>query len=79
MDLELVRRLMVKWAVDEGTKTTFPPEARFVTGDHKKDGMLHHFQVASGLEVELTEDFANVEECKIVDEKKFMLFVLRWS
>ncbi len=79
MDLELVRQLMVSWAVKEGVKTTCAPEARFVTGNYKSDTMLHHFEVASGLEIELTDDFANVEEYKIVDKEKFMMFMLRWS
>lgn len=79
MDLELVKHLMFKWGVKEGIKTTCAPEARFVTGNQKSDGMLHHFQVASGLEVELTENFTDIQECKVVDEKKFMMFLLRWQ
>ncbi len=71
---------MFKWGVKEGFKITqCPPEAKVLTGNQKSDGMLHHFQVASGLEVELTENFTNIQECKVVDEQKFVMFLLRWS
>ena len=71
---------MWEWAVEEGFKITqCPPEAKVLTGSYKSDGQMHYFQVASGLELELTEDFKDIVTCKIVDEKKFMLFVLRWS
>jgi hypothetical protein len=79
MDLELVKHLMCEWAAKEGVKTACPPEAKFRTGNRKSDGMLHNFQVASGLEVELTENFTDIQECKVVDEKKFMIFLLRWQ
>ena len=80
MDLEFIKTLMWKWAVEEGFKITHcPPEAKVVTGSYKSDGQMHYFQVASGLELELTKDLKDIVTCKIVDEEKFMLFVLKWS
>jgi hypothetical protein len=80
MDLELVKNLMWKWALVEGFKITHcPPEAKVVTGSYKSDGQMHSFQVASGLELELTKDLKDIVTCKIVDEEKYMMFVLKWS
>ena len=80
MDLELIKTIMWKWAVEEGFKITHcPPEAKVLTGSYKSDGQMHYFQVASGLELELTKDFKDIVKCKIVDEQKYMMFVLRWS
>ena len=80
MNSEFIKNLMWKWAVEEGFKITqCPPEAKVVTGSYKSDGQMHYFQVASGLELELTKDFKDIVTCKIVDEEKLMLFVLRWS
>lgn len=80
MDSEFIKKLMWKWAVEEGFKIIHcPPEAKFLTGSYKLDGQMHYFQFVSGLELELTKDLKDIVTCKIVDEEKFMLFVLRWA
>ena len=80
MDLEFIKTLMWKWAVEEGFKIAYcPPDAKFLTGSYKSDGQMHYFQDASGLELELTKDLKDIVTCNVVDEEKFMLFVLRWS
>ena len=55
-----------------------PPEARFITGNPKYDAQLHHVLVEYGVEVKLDRDH-NMEDYRVVDEKKFIMFLLRWS
>ena len=55
-----------------------PPEARFITGNPKYDAQLHHVLVEYGVEVKLNRDH-NMEDYRVVDEKKFMMFLLKWS
>lgn len=55
-----------------------PPEALIITGNPKYDAQLHHVLVEFGVEVQLDRD-NNMENYRIVDEKKFMMFLLRWA
>lgn len=54
-----------------------PPEARVVTGNPKYDAQLHYVLVEFGVEVKLDKNHAMEDYC-IVDEQKFLWFVLRW-
>lgn len=59
-----------------------PPEAKVVTGRPYQDAFLHHMLVKNGLELILNQTpkgywvFVNH---KVIDEQKYMMFVLRWS
>lgn len=62
---------------------SYPPgEARVVTGIFNTDAMLHAMLVEHGVEMSLAQNptgqwkFANYQ---VVDEQKFMMFVLRWT
>lgn len=55
-----------------------PPEARVITGNPKYDAQIHYVLTEFGVEVELDRDHA-MEGYRVVDEKKFMMFLLRWS
>jgi hypothetical protein len=55
-----------------------PPEARVITGNPKYDAQLHHVLVEYGVEVKLDPD-DRMEDYRVVDEQKFMMFLLRWS
>jgi hypothetical protein len=55
-----------------------PPEARVITGNPKYDAQLHYVLVEFGVEVKLDLD-NNMEDYRVVDEKKFTMFLLRWS
>lgn len=80
MDGQLLRKIMWNWgAVNGSIRTYCPPEAKIVTGRSKDDALLHYFQLESGTEITLTQDFKNVEQCVIVDPEKFMMFALKWS
>lgn len=61
-----------------GRPWTPPPEARVVTGNPKWDAQLHHAIVEYGVEVELGKH-RGVVDYRVVDEKKFTMFLLRWA
>lgn len=57
-------------------------DARVVTGIYNTDAMMHAMLVEYGVEMRLAQTptgrwvFVNYQ---VIDEKKFMMFVLRWS
>ena len=55
------------------------PEARFVTGNPRYDAQLHRVAVEYGIELDVNPRFTSIEGYRVIDEKKFMMFVLRWS
>jgi hypothetical protein len=59
--------------------TTITPEARFITGNPKHDSQLHRILIEYGIELDVNPRFHSVEAYRVVDEKKFMWFLLRWS
>ncbi len=54
-----------------------PPEARVITGNPRYDAQLHYMLVEFGVEVEL--DRYGMKDYRVVDEQKFMMFLLRWA
>ena len=58
---------------------TLTPEARFVTGNAPLDARIHRILVEYGIELDLNHKLHSIEDYRIVDEKKFMWFLLRWS
>ena len=80
IDSTILKDIMWKWACEVGYKINHcSPDVKFVTGNQKTDAQLHSFQIESGTEITLTKDFKDVEKYSIIDERKFMWFVLRWS
>ena len=57
---------------------TPPPEARVITGKPVHDAQLHYVLVEYGVEVELGRNLGIVDY-HIVDEQKFLMFLLRQS
>ena len=55
-----------------------PPEALVVTGNPKYDAQLHHVLVEYGVEVKLDKDY-NMKDYRVVDEQKFVMFLLKWT
>ena len=59
--------------------------ARVITGLARNDLFFHHMLVEHGVEMVLKEDIAGprkqwrLTDYTIVDEKKYMMFVLKWS
>lgn len=55
------------------------PEARYITGNPKYDAQLHRILVEYGIEVDVNPRHHILEDYRVVDEKKFVMFLLRWS
>ncbi len=55
-----------------------PPEAKVVTGNPVYDAQLHHVLIEYGVEVEVGKDHDMIDY-RVVDEGKFMMFLLRWQ
>ena len=70
------------WIENYGSYLPIPGEARVVTGNANTDAMLHAMLAEHGVEMILAQtpnrrwQFRNYQ---VVDEQKFMMFVLRWS
>jgi hypothetical protein len=80
MELQDVRQLMWNWGNEVGYKMKHvTPETKFITGVETYDAQLHHFKLASGIEVTLTPDFKGITGYDVLDEEKFTWFVLRYS
>lgn len=81
IDLELVKKIVVRQANDEYLKNPIelPPEAKVVTGKMKEDAYLHFLETRCGVEIQLAEQYNEIVGFKVLDEKKFTWFVLKWS
>jgi hypothetical protein len=69
------------WLTDYDHKKPVAPDTPFVTGEVRYDAILHDMLVRHGVELILKQSHRNwkVEDYRVVDDKKFMLFMLRWS
>jgi hypothetical protein len=70
------------WHTEYDFNRPIAPDTPFVTGEGRYDAMLHDMLVQHGVELIVTQShFRNwrVEDYRVVDDKKFMLFLLRWS
>lgn len=56
-----------------------PPEARFVTGHASTDSHLHFLETKYGVRVILTQNTKQISSYEVLDDKKFMMFTLKWS
>jgi HD-like signal output (HDOD) protein len=60
-------------------------QARFITGNLKNDLFFHAMLTKHGVEMILKEEVREgcrqwrLVDYKVVDEKKYMMFLLRWS
>ena len=55
------------------------PEARYITGKPKHDAQLHRILVEYGIEVDVNPLYHSLDDYRVVDEKKFAWFLLRWA
>lgn len=59
-------------------------QARVITGLARNDLFFHHMLIENGIEMVLKEDLSGqhkqwrLTDYRIVDEKKYMMFCLRW-
>ena len=70
------------WLTDYDHKKPIAPDTPFVTGEGRYDAILYDMLVQHGVELILKQShFRNwrVEDYRVVDDKKFMWFLMRWS
>jgi hypothetical protein len=83
MELKLVTKMVQRlWQTDLALNPPIcPPEAKVITGKQKKDAYLHYLETEVGLEVKLdaNSNYNKIIGYNVIDEEKFMLFVLKWS
>ena len=77
MDLDTVKQILHNWAKENTNLKPQEAAARFVTGNHIVDSRIHHFEVESGIELDIC-GINLITGYKIVDEEKFAWFVLRY-
>ena len=77
---ETLRRAIGNWLDAGGYKITrCPPQAKVLTGHSRCDAQWHALEIESGLEFTLKKNFMGIEEWKIVNERKFVQFMLRYA
>lgn len=56
-------------------------EVKVRVGDVSKDTFLHHLEVDCGVEIELNDEGAgaHINSYTIIDEEKYIIFLLRWQ
>jgi hypothetical protein len=74
----ILARAVLEVGVGRNGRWQLTPEARVITGNPKYDAQIHHVLVEYGIEVKLDKN-NNMEDYRVVDEKKFIMFLLRWS
>lgn len=70
------------WLTDYDHKKPVAPDTPFITGVARNDAILHDMLIQHGVELILTlTPLKNwqVVDYRVVDDKKFMWFMLKWS
>lgn len=75
---EFSKMIGKQWRIEK-PPMHLPPEARFVTGHAGTDSHLHFLETRYGVRVMLTSNGKQVSTYEVLDDKKFMMFVLKWS
>ena len=80
VDLDTLSKIALKWGDAYWPNVKMcTPEAKVITGDPVSDAQFHCFEEDSGLSLKLSSDFNKIVSYDVVDEQKFIAFLLRWS
>lgn len=68
------------WRTEFDSKPTAHPtgDTPFVTGVPSADACLYYLKTEYGLALNLSADFRDIVGYEVLDEKKFIVFALRW-
>ena len=66
------------WLTDYDHKKPVAPDTPVITGVARNDAIQHDMLINHGVEL-ILNSYWRVEDYRVVDEKKFMWFLLRWS
>jgi len=70
------------WLTDYDHKKPLSPNTPFVTGVARTDAILHDMLIKHGVELILKQSRHRnwqLADYRVVDDKKFMWFLMRWS
>ena len=70
------------WLTDYDHKKPVAPDTPFITGVARTDAILHDMLIQHGVELILKQSPLRnwqLADYRVVDEKKFMWFALKWS
>jgi hypothetical protein len=86
MEIEELARMCSRQWIGDSPVGYLSGEARFITGDHYTDLHLDQLEKKYGLRVIMTavadpygRKKYKIKNYEILDEKKFLMFMLRWS
>ena len=87
MNLDEFRQMAIRYRLRSCDSLPIPGAARIITGNPRSDAFFHYMLVDNGVDMILKEEKRPVGfgvqwrlvDFKIVDEQKYMMFVLRWS
>jgi hypothetical protein len=69
------------WLTDYDHNKPVAPDTPFITGEARYDAILHDMLIHHGVELILKQSSHRnwqLADYRVVDDKKFMLFLLRW-
>ena len=75
---ELLTIVKKYWLTDYDHKKPVAPDTPVITGVARNDAILHDMLINHGVEL-ILNSYWRVEDYRVVDEKKFMWFLLKWS
>lgn len=86
MNLKEFRKMAERWRCDGTQHRPIPGEARVITGNPHNDAFIHYMLIDNGIKMILEEERRptggvqwRLTDFKVVDEEKYMMFVLKWS
>ena len=79
VDIYPMLRKMIDEFRNRTVNLTSTGDIKFVTGNIVHDALFHVLETEYGLVAEYSEVWNRVNRYHVVDENKFLLFLLRWS
>lgn len=74
---------MLRKMIDEFMNSTVKPtptgDMKYITGNIVHDAMFHELETQYGLVAEFGKEWNRIRRYHVVDEHKFLLFLLRWA
>jgi hypothetical protein len=86
MKADSVGDMLVRWGNSSGIMPVYgrtdwgisiPPQARVVTGNPHVDALIYYFEQESGVELVVARD--DITDYRVVDQRRWVEFILRWS
>ena len=79
MNGDAVADLLIKWSENSGVEYLHraPPAARFVTGNQYLDARIYQFESAAGVELTILKD--DITDYRVVDQRRWVEFVLKYA